>query len=403
MKLLFYIKRNALQPNGYAPIMGRITLGGQRAQFSTRLSIPPTAWDHLQHRAIGRNEEMIRINRRLDTICEQAFRCYEALLGEELHPTSAQVRDRLFATELSQECLLALIRRHNEELLQQVGIERSLSTYYKYSAVEQHLAHFIRDEYDRDDLLLGELDHDFLIRFHRRLQERLACRKNTVWVYLTALKHLLAWAREQGMPVADIFANYKLRSEFVVRQFLTTQELIRLITLNDLTPTQRLVRDSFLFSCFTGLSFIDLKRLQMEHIHRLGQQYWIETARSKTGSPVQVRLFDLPLAILRKYEPHLAGRSIFPLPSNNWCNRCLADLMRLAEIEKRITFHAARHTFATTLTLAQGIPIEMISKMLGHTNIRTTQIYATITHDYLDTAMSRLSKRLDPIAARWQA
>lgn len=403
MKLLFYLKRNALQPNGYAPIMGRITLDGQRAQFSTRLSIPPSAWDGEQHRAMGRNAEMIHINRNLDRLYERALDCYTELQREHLRPTSAMVRERLFMTDPDQTSLLDLFRRHRESLEQQVDIACSRSTLYRYHAVQLHLERFLQTAYQRRDLLLGELDHDFLARFHAYLQRDGACSRNTVWVYLTALKHLLARARAQGYPIPDLFANFKLRCEFVARNFLTTDELMRLIALEGLPPTHRLIRDSFLFSCFTGLSFIDLVQLRIGHVRHIGRCYWIETARRKTGQPVEVRLFDLPLAILRKYTPDLPDRPIFPLPSNSWCNRCLADLMHRAEIEKPITFHAARHTFATTLTLAQGIPIEMISKMLGHTNIRTTQIYATITHDYLDTMMSRLSKRLDPLGARWRA
>ncbi len=403
MKLLFYLKRNALLQNGYAPIMGRITIGRARASFSTRQAISPLAWDTLQHRAIGRNREMIRINRALDHLYERAMQCYELLCAEHPNPTPAMVRDRLFAADLSQVSLLELFARHNATLQQQVGLDRSLSTFYKYHSVELHLRGYLQAHYRRDDLFLGELDRNFLLGFHAYLLRELSCQKNTVWVYLTALKHVLTKARSEGYPIVDLFADYKLRCEYVARNFLSTEELIRLVGLKGLSSTHRLIRDCFLFSCFTGLSFIDLKQLRRANVRSLGRQRWIETARRKTGAPVQVCLFELPLAILRKYMPASPLQPIFPLPSNSWCNRCLAELMQRAGIEKRITFHAARHTFATTLTLSQGIPIELISKMLGHSSIRTTQIYATVTYDHLDTVMSRLSKSLDPIGARWRA
>lgn len=402
-KVLFYLKRGALLRNGHAPIMGRITINGVRAQFTTRLSLPPAAWDVAQNRAIGRTAEILFVNRELDAMRSRLELQYTALRREAREVTPAMLRDRLFAGEASHETLLGYLRRHNELVSRQVGVDRSRSTYYKYRSVEVHLERYLARCSDRCDLPLAELDRDFLVGFHGYLLREAGRRKNTVWVYLTALKHVLAQARAKGLPVADLFADYKLRSERVERNFLSTAELNRLSGLAKLPPSMRLVRDGFLFSCFTGLSFIDLKRLRLNNIRRVGRSWWIETTRCKTGSRVQVRLFDLPCAILRKYMPVGCSEAIFPLPSNSWSNHCLELLMKKAGIAKHITFHAARHTFATTLTLSQGLSIETISKLLGHSNIRTTQIYATITHDYLDSELNRLSKRLDTLCARWQA
>lgn len=402
-KVLFYLKRSSLLRNGNAPIMGRITINGSRSQFATRLSLPPAAWDVAQNRAIGRTAEILFVNRELDAMRLRIEQCYETLRREAVPVTPPLLRKRCFADVAAHDTLLGFLRRHNEAVSRQVGVDRSRSTYYKYRSVEVHLERFLSARYGRKDLGLAELDHDFLVGFHGYLLREAGRRKNTVWVYLTALKHVLSRARTKGLPVADLFADYKLRSERVERNFLSTQELDRLSGLAALSPSMRLVRDSFLFSCFTGLSFIDLKLLRMHHLRRVGRSWWIETTRRKTGSRVQVRLFDLPCAILRKYMPAEYSQAIFPLPSNSWCNHCLEHLMKLAGISKRITFHSARHTFATTLTLSQGMSIETISKLLGHSNIRTTQIYATITHDHLDNEMNRLSKRVGALCARWQA
>ena len=390
--------------NGQAPIMGRITINGVRAQFSTRLSVSPAAWDMTQSRAVGRTSEILYVNCELDAIRRRIEQCYTMLLGESGRVTSAMVRNRYLANDTSHEMtLLAFLRRHNESVSRSVGVDRSRSTYYKYRSVEVHLEHYLPRCYGRGDLLLSELDRDFLVGFHGYLLREAGRRKNTVWVYLTALKHVLAQARSKGLPVADLFADYKLRSEHVERNYLSTAELNRLSGLSTLSPSLRLVRDCFLFSCFTGLSFVDMKQLRRTNLRRVGQQWWIETTRRKTGSQVQVRLFDLPNAILHKYMPEEHTQAIFPLPSNSWCNHCLSLLMKQAGIAKRITFHCARHTFATTLTLSQGMSIETISKLLGHSNIRTTQIYATITREHLGNEMNRLSKRLDALCVRWQA
>lgn len=403
-KILFYLKRSSVLRNGQAPIMGRITINGVRAQFSTRLSIHPTAWDIAQNRAIGRTSEILFVNCELDAIRRRIEQCYAALLVESGHVTSAMVRNRYFAGDSYHEMtLLSFVRRHNEAVSRSVGVDRSRSTYYKYRSVEVHLEQFLPHFYGRCDLLLSELDRDFLVGFHGYLLREAGRRKNTVWVYLTALKHMFAQARAKGLPVADLFADYKLRSEHVERNYLSTAEINRLSSLDSLTPSLRLVRDCFLFSCFTGLSFVDMKQLRPANVRRIGQQWWIETTRRKTGSRVQVRLFDLPYAILHKYMPAERSAEIFPLPSNSWCNHCLGMLMKRAGIAKRITFHCARHTFATTLTLSQGMSIETISKLLGHSNIRTTQIYATITREHIGSEMNRLSKRLGALGMRWQA
>ena len=155
-------------------------------------------------------------------------------------------------------------------------------------------------------------------------------------------------------------------------------EIRKLIRLDLDDMTLQLVRDAFLFSCFTGLSYIDLCTLTPQHIQQDGKQLWISTTRRKTGSAVNVRIFAIPYTILQKYKPMQRNARIFRLPSNGWCNICLERIMSLAGIPRHITFHSARHTFATTITLSQGMAIETISKLLGNKKIRTTQIYATI-------------------------
>lgn len=401
--VLFYLKRAAPLKSGDVPIMGRISIGGCRTQFSTRLALPPRAWDVAQNRAVGRSLEMVRINRELDRLRLGLMTTYETMLEAGIEPTPDAVRDRFFATTTQQVRLLQLVERHNEAFKQQVGVDRSPSTLYKYQSVQQHLEAFIRHRWAMRDLPLTALNKEFITAFHRYLLCEAGHRRNTAWVYLTALKHILGWARKQGMAVGDPFADYRLRSEFVQRTSLSEEELRLLMSLEGLNPMLTLVRDAFLFSCFTGLSFIDLKRLTRAHISQFGDHRWIETVRHKTGSQVQVRLLDVARAILEKYTPKDLRSVIFPLPSNSWCNRCLAQLMRLCGIDKRVTFHVARHTFATTLALSHGMPIEAISKLLGHASIRTTQIYATITRSHLDRELNRLSDEIESLSSCWRA
>lgn len=396
-KVLFYIKKNAPLRNGNTPIMGRITINGQRTQLSTQLSVDPDIWSVSMGRVAGRTAVAVRINEQLSQIRFHIERCYNTLFYESPLVTPQMVKEMFFGNSQRSEMLLTFFKHHNDEFLQMVGVNRSKTTYYKYRCVYKHLEDYIWDKYNRRDLSFKELDREFLTGFHQYVAREGGHKKNTTWIYMIAFKHILMLARSKGYLSIDLFANYKLKSEFVARNFLSMSEIQKIMRLELNDPTSQLVRDAFIFSCFTGLSYIDLRMLTPRHIQQQRKQLWISTTRRKTGSAVNVRLFAIPYAILLKYKPLQSDQQIFNLPSNGWSNVCLERIMTQAGIMRHITFHSARHTFATTITLSQGMAIETISKLLGHKNIRTTQIYATITHSKLDGDMERLSKRLDTL------
>lgn len=400
-KILFYIKKNAPLRNGCVPIMGRITINGQRTQFSTRLSVVPAQWDTAQGRVAGRSNAAVQINEQLSGIRFHVEKCYNTLFYEQTFVTPAMVKEMYFGGNHKHETIVAFFRQHNAEFKRMVGVSRSKTTYYKYRCVCGHLERFVREKYNRKDLMFKELDREFLTGFHSYIAQECSHKKNTAWIYLIALKHILMLARSKGYMSKDLFANYKLQSEFVTRNYLTMSEIGKLMQYEADTATLQLIRDAFLFSCFTGLSYIDIKELTLENIQQANKQLWITTTRRKTGSEVNVRLFEVPYNILLKHRPMARDKRIFDLPSNGWCNACLDKIMSEIGIMKQITFHSARHTFATTITLAQGVGIETISKLLGHRNIRTTQIYATISHSQLDGEMERLSKRINSLYRNW--
>lgn len=399
--VLFYIKKNAPLRNGNAPIMGRITINGERTQFSTRLSVAPEHWDVGMGRVAGRSNAAGRINEQLSNIHYHIERCYNKLFYEQSFVTPLMVKEMCFGANLRQETVLAFFRQHNEEFNRMVGISRSKATYYKYRCVCKHLANYIWDKYDRKDLMFKELNREFLTGFHAYIAKEAGYKKNTTWIYMIALKHILMLARSKGYMGKDLFANYKLQSEFVTRNYLTMEEITRMMQYESEDLTLQLVRDTFLFSCFTGLSYVDIRGLVPQNIQKINKQLWVNTTRRKTGSEVNVRLFTVPYNILLKYMPASGSGRIFDLPSNGWCNKCLDKIVAEAGIPKKITFHAARHTFATTITLSQGVAIETISKLLGHKNIRTTQIYANITHSHISGEMERLSKRINSLCPDW--
>ena len=394
-RILFYLKKKAPLRNGACPVMGRITIDGRRAHFSTRLSVAAERWETAAGRVVGRSSAARRINDALASIRFRMEQCYETLLAEQGYASPEAVKARFFGHDLGGRTLLAFFRKHNDEFARMVGVSRSKSSLYKYRCVCAHLAAFVRERYKCDDLTFRELDRTFIIEFHAWIRREPALCINTAWVYMTALKHILMLARGLGYMQHDLFLNYKLHCETVARNYLTEEELTELMRLSLEEPELRLIRDAYIFSCFTGLSYVDLCDLRPENLRRERQEMWIRTRRRKTGTELNIRLFSVPQAILLRYGPTPRGERIFNLPANGRCNAVLRRIVSRTQIDRRLTFHTARHTFATTITLAQGMAIETISKLLGHTNIKTTQIYATVTHGRLGGELDRLSHRLE--------
>lgn len=398
-KVLFYIKKTAPLRNGNVPIMGRITINGQCTQFATQLSVQPELWNVSFSCVMGRSALATRINEQLTRIRLRIELCYNRLSFEHGAITPVMVKEAYRGLNFDQEMVVAFFKRHNEEFEQMIGISRSKSTLYKYQCVCRHLESYIMHRYGCRDLPFRKLDEKFVPGFHAFILQEQCRKNNTGWVYMIALKHILSLARSRGYMAKDLFAGYRLKSESVFRNYLTIEELNRLIRFQPRNRTMQIVRDAFLFSCLTGLSYIDICGLTADNVLKETNRTWIRTKRRKTGAMVLIRLFALPEAILTRYATVSARIQIFELPTNCWCNKCLNKIMSLAGIDKRVSFHQRRHTFATTITLSQGAAMETISRLLGHTNIRTTQIYATVTRPRLDSEMEHLSKRIDTLCS----
>ena len=197
-KVLFYIKKNAPLRNGYVPVMGRITINGQRTQFSTRLSVTPLSWDTAQGRVAGRSSMAVRINEQLANIRFHIERCYNTLFYEQAFVTPVMVKEMYFGGNHKQETVVAFFKQHNDEFRRMVGVSRSKTTYYKYRCVCRHLADFVWDKYNRKDLMFKELNREFLTGFHSYIAQECAHKKNTTWIYMIALKHILMLARSKG-------------------------------------------------------------------------------------------------------------------------------------------------------------------------------------------------------------
>lgn len=395
-KILFYLKRNASKPDGTVPLMGRITIDSTISQFSCKMTVPPNLWDTKAGRLTGKSTLAVKTNLVLDKIRVDINRHYQEVMQTDGFVTADKVKNAYLGLGVKQDSFLTLFAKHNQDFSKKVGYNRAKGTYNKYCLLYKHVESYIKKEYNRNDIFLKELNLAFVNGFEHYLRTERECSTNTIWVYMIVLKHIISIARNSGQLAVNPFAGYLISPESKDRGFLTKEELQLLINTKMKNAQYELVRDLFVFSCFCGLSYSDVKNLTKNNLKTsFDGHLWIITRRQKTNTDSSIRLLEVPKRIIEKYKGYCKDSHLFPMPSNSSCNTILKKIAKQCGIDKRITYHQSRHTFSTTITLSQGVPIETVSKMLGHTNIKTTQIYAKITKEKISQDMEILSHKLE--------
>ena len=398
-KVLFYLKKNAPKKNGSVPVMCRITIDGTIAQFSCKCDIHPDLWDIKSNRASGKSAVALETNRFLDKIRVGINAKYKEIAERDNYVTAKKVKNAFLGLEMRHETLLKVFVQHNEDFFKQVDAGlRCPSTYHKYCTVYKHLEEFIKTRYRVSDIALKELTPAFITDFDIFLRTEKQCCNNTVWIYMMPLRRMITIAQNHGWIVRDPFVDYSISAESTDRDYLTKDEIRRLLDLKFRRKSMELVRDLYVFCCFTGLSFTDMKNLAKDNLQTsFDGKLWIITKRQKTGVESNIMLLDIPKQIIEKYDGMANDNLLLPVPTYITACKNIKKIIGLCGIEKEITWHTSRHTMATEICLTNGVPIETLSKMLGHTNIRTTQIYAKITHEKESRDMAALSDKLSKI------
>lgn len=397
-RVLFYLRRNYVNKEGKASIMIRITISGEVVQFSSKLDIEPELWSGTAGRAIGRTGAAQKINTALDGIKTAIINHYRRISDREPSVTAEKVRNEFLGIVPKGETLLELFDKHIEDTSKLVGISKSAATLQKHKVTRTHVANFMASRYKISDISLKEINHMFLTDFENFLRVEAQCNANTTAKFMQFFKRIIIIARNNGWIHADPFANYIIRLQKVDRGYLTQEEIEAILKRKFESKRLEQVRDIFIFSCFTGLAYIDVKKLTKYNVRTsFDGNLWIMTKRQKTNVQSNILLLEVPQRIIEKYSSTLPDGILLPVLSNQKMNAYLKEIGDLCGIEKNLTFHLARHTFATTITLAKGVPIETVSKMLGHTNIKTTQIYARITDSKIGNDMQALAGKLQSL------
>lgn len=394
-KVLFYTN-GSKEKNGIVPIMGRVTINGTVAQFSCKRTVPKELWDAKGNKAKGKSREAREINLALDNIKAQIIKHYQHISDREAYVTAEMVRNAYQGIGSEYETLLGAFDKDNAKFLKRVGKDRSMSSYRVMVRARNHVAAFIKSQYNRNDLSMLELTPDFIKEFSVFLGTEQGLKNSSVWMMCMWVKTVVSRAHYNGQIPRNPFVQFRINPNTKEREYLTEGEIRTLLEHEFKDGTLAFTRDLFVFSCFTALSFVDIKELTTDEIMDVNGEKWILAKRHKTGIPFQVKLLDIPLQLIEKYRPFQKDKSVFG--EINYWNICkkLKKVITECGITKSISFHCGRHSFAT-LALSKGMPIESVSRVLGHTNIKTTQVYAKITTQKLDNDLTMFGNKLSQV------
>jgi len=391
--ILFWLKL-ANAKNGKAPLYARITVNGKRAELSLKQKITISNWDPSKNKLKGLNDESKLINNYLKQIQAKLFGCYQKLSNEDKPFSSAIIKAHFLGENVSRYSLSDIIEYHNEHMKSTLrwGTQKNYFTTHKY------IFSFLKLKHKTTDMFLSELNYKFIIDFERYLRTQKSMGNNTVMKHIERLRKMVSLAYKMEWIDKDPFIKFEAKYEKKGRTFLTLEELQTIENKTFGIARLQLIKDLFVFSCYTGLSYGDVMNLTNQNLCiGIDSKPWINSHRQKTSIPVKIPLLNKAIEIIEKYKTHpntLSKENLFPTISNQKLNSYLKEIADVCQIQKNITFHIARHTFATTVTLSNGVPIETVSKLLGHSKITTTQIYAKVIERKVSEDMQKLEQRI---------
>ena len=388
--ILFFIRDSRVRKDGTTSIEVVLTVNGERCAFSTGKKVKSCNWDKNKQQVKGKDEEAQSLNNYLKAIKAKLYQKEVELLERGFIITADLLRDAYFdkVESIKERSLFEVFEEHNQEQEKLIGNGVSKATYWVSVYTIRLLREFVQQKYKREDLYLRELNLNFIQSFHSFLRIDKDMAQNSSTKHLKLLKKIINLSVANSYMAFNPFSTYKVEREPVDIDFLDEEELRKIINFDTPLPRLERAKDMFLFGCFTGLSYIDIKTLTPEHFEKDNTgRIWIKKRRVKTGVLSRIPLLPIAKLILDKYK---GGEKLLPIQDPADINKYLKDIAILCGINKRICFHTSRHTFASTVTLANNISLEVVSKMLGHTNTRMTAHYAKLIDKCIGEQMDKL-------------
>jgi site-specific recombinase XerD len=395
--VLYYLRKSKVNAQAQMPIYQRITINGQRFDCSSGHYVDEAKWSSEASKMKGNTEEARMINGQLDLMRATVYETEKKLFMNQVQITFESFKNEYQGKKERERMLIPIFVEHNRKIKELVGLEYAPGTLERYQTSLKHTKDFLFWKYNLTDINIDKIDHAFIMEYEFYLRSVRKCNNNTAVKYVKNFHKIINQCLANGWLNKDPFVNYKAKVKEVIREFLSEADIESMINKEFVSERLELVRDIFVFSCFTGLAYIDVKQLTKTHISLgIDGDKWIFTTRQKTDTASKIPLLPIAQQIVDKYENHpvcLNENRLLPILSNQKMNAYLKEIADVCGINKDLTFHIARHTFATTVTLSNGVPIETVSKMLGHTNLKTTQHYAKILDHKISNDMMILKKK----------
>lgn len=395
-----FITRTNKAKDGLLSIYARVTVDGRRVEISLKRWIKPGDWNGSKGMAKGSREEIKSLNHYLDEVQARIMECYQEMQVQKRLITADAIKSMFLGTDQKDFTLCKLVDYHNQAMRDTLA----WGTMKNYFTTQKYIHRFLKERFGTTDMFLSELsykfitDFEFYLRNYKPKDHQKPLGNNGVMKHLERFRKMVTMAVKMEWVSRDPFDKYQLKFHRVDRDFLNDEELEAVENKDFKIVRLQWVRDLFVFSCYTGLAYIDAMNLTPSNITiGIDGEYWLSTCRQKTDQPVRVPILPKAWEIIEKYKTHpraVQRGSIFPMISNQKLNSYLKEIADLCGIEKNLTFHLARHTFATTVTLCNGVPLETVSKMLGHSKITTTQVYAKVVEKKVSEDMQNLREKL---------
>jgi len=394
LKVSFYLKKKVFR-NGLCPVMGRIAIGKEMVQFSCKLEANPTLWDTRAGRMNGKSIQARAVNLEIDKINVAVNAKYREIVALRGQATADEVKKYYQGIAMSQETLLKVYREHNEAFEKRIGVNRKKRTLLNYRFGYKRLELFIRKKYLVSDLSFRQLDYSFIENYDYYLRIDCKMSPHSVMAKMTYLRKMAKIAIGKGIINYDPFLGYRPERPKSSQRYIPMEDLEKLMNTPLENKALSLTRDMFVFSCYTGLSHIDLYNLTEQQIIKSADgTLWLNVSRQKNENISKIPLLDVALQLIEKYRGTGTEGRVFQMKNCSLANVHLKKIAKLCGIERRLTFHMSRHTFATEICLSQGVPIETVSMMLGHRKLDTTQIYSKVTVNIVSEEMKTLSDKL---------
>jgi integrase len=397
--LMFFLKKPQDYVEGLVTVYLRITVDGVPKEMSTKRIWDPSRWNAKANRAVGTKEDVRNLNAYLDVLQNKAYAARTHLIDRGKVVTALAIKNIISGEDQRQWMLLTLFKEHNRQLEAMIGNGVAKGTHTNFETTYKHVANFLRKEYKADDINILSLDLEFVKKLYNWFRMVKKLNHNSALKNIANMKKIVLDCVDNGWLPADPFAKFGMNRDEVETVYLTKEEVQVIVNKELRTPRLSRVRDLFVFSCFTGLSFIDMKQLKRSEVNVAANgELRIYKNRQKTGTAAVIPLLPIAKGILQKYaydEHCMITDMLLPVLSNQKYNSYLKELAERCDIEIELSSKIARNTFATTVTLANNVPMETISKMMGHKSLRQTQHYAKVLAVKVNEDMATLNNKLE--------